>query len=530
MKILLISNFFPPHFIGGAEIIAHRQALALQARGHEVRVLAGDNSRPQPGYPVLHETFDDMPVTRVALQPADFAPTGNNVAHPEVDDIFDALVDEWLPDVVHAHHLVGLSLGIIQRARARGIRVVLTLHDHWGFCIKSIRMTDERSLCVDSTGCSSCHASIHVGSQPLPQRMRQDYLRWQFSGVDRFISPSDYLADAYVATGFDPARMQVVANGIELDTYANVPRPAFEGRLRVLFIGYMGEHKGVPTLLRALARLPADRLQVDFVGDGHLRIRYQDELRRLAPDLPQRFWGRLPNDMIAERMAATHVFVLPSVCPENQPVTITEAMASGVPVVASRIGGIPELVVDGVNGWLFEPGNDEDLARQLMTYLDQPALLDAHAEAGRTRIRDYAFNRQIDRLEQILGGQRPLPPPPAFPRIACFGVPTPSTWQRILQQVASVLPGQPQPEHQPCIVPAGWIQPHDASMLWVAGSTAGRQDEAVAMIQAYLLAGRPVLLDERCQALARRFEGQVLLARGAQGLSLSVPELLRRQG
>lgn len=528
MKILLISNFFPPHFIGGAEIIAHRQALALKARGHEVRVLAGDNSRPQPGYPVLHETFDGMPVARVALQPVDFAPTGNNVAHPEVDDIFDALVDEWRPDVIHAHHLVGLSVGIIQRARARGIRVVLTLHDHWGFCINSIRMTGPSSLCIDATGCSGCHASIHVGGQPLPQRMRQDYLRWQFSGVDCFISPSHYLAEAYVGAGFDAARMQVIANGIELDTYAAVARPAFEGRLRVLFIGYMGEHKGVPTLLRALARMPTDRVEVDFVGDGHLRNEYQQELRRIAPDLRQRFWGRLPNDLIAERMAAAHVFVLPSICPENQPVTITEAMASGVPVIASRIGGIPELVADGISGWLFEPGNDEDLALRLMGYLDQPALLAAHAEAGRARIRGYAFERQIDRLEQVLAHDHTPPPSPDFPLVACLGVPDRAAWREVLAQVAPVLPGQPQPLHQPCLVPVGWLKPGDASLLWVAGSPASRQDEAVAAIQAYLQAGRPVVIDERCQALARRFEGQALLARGEPCLALSLRELLHR--
>lgn len=528
MKILLISNFFPPHFIGGAEIIAHRQALALKTRGHEVRVLAGDNSRPQPGYPVLHETFDGMPITRVALQPVDFAPTGNNVAHPEVDDIFDALVDEWQPDVIHAHHLVGLSVGIIQRARARGIRVVLTLHDHWGFCINSIRMTDPSSLCVNATGCSGCHASIHVGGHPLPQRMRQDYLRWQLSGVDCFISPSHYLAEAYVGAGFDAARMQVIANGIELDTYAKVARPAFEGRLRILFIGYMGEHKGVPTLLRALARMPPDRVEVDFVGDGHLRNEYQQELRRIAPDLRQRFWGRLPNDLIAERMSAAHVFVLPSICPENQPVTITEAMASGVPVVASRIGGIPELVADGVSGWLFEPGNDEDLARQLMTYINDPGLLDAHAAAGRSRIVDYGFARQIDRLERILAQDSAPPPPPGFPRVACLGVPKSTAWQQALALIAPVVPGQPQPPVQPCLVPAGWIKPGDASLLWVAEAAANGLAEAAATVETYLQAGRMVVVDECCQALARRFEGRVLLARGAECLALSLQEVLRR--
>ena len=132
MKVLVISNFFPPHVIGGAEIIAHHQARALAARGHEVRVLAGDNSRGLPGYPIEQDSVDGMPVTRVSLTYLDFAPTGNNVAHAGVERIFLRLIAQWRPDVIHAHHMAGLSLGILQLARAHGIRIALTLHDHWG--------------------------------------------------------------------------------------------------------------------------------------------------------------------------------------------------------------------------------------------------------------------------------------------------------------------------------------------------------------------------------------------------------------
>lgn len=132
MKVLVISNFFPPHVIGGAEIIAHHQARAPAARGHEVRVLAGDNSRGLPGYPIEQDSVDGMPVTRVSLTYLDFAPTGNNVAHAGVERIFLRLIAQWRPDVIHAHHMAGLSLGILQLARAHGIRIALTLHDHWG--------------------------------------------------------------------------------------------------------------------------------------------------------------------------------------------------------------------------------------------------------------------------------------------------------------------------------------------------------------------------------------------------------------
>lgn len=117
----------------------------------------------------------------------------------------------------------------------------------------------------------------------------------------------------------------------------------------------------MPTLLKALALLPRGRVHVDMVGDGHMLEAYKAELRDNAPEVSAKFWGRLPNARIAERFAQSHVFVLPSVCPENQPVTITEAMACGLAVVGSRIGGIPELVDDGVTGQLFEHGDAQGL-------------------------------------------------------------------------------------------------------------------------------------------------------------------------
>lgn len=338
MKVLVISNFFPPHVIGGAEIIAHHQARALAARGHEVRVLAGDNSRGLPGYPIEQEVFDGMSVTRVSLTYLDFAPTGNNVAHPGVERIFLRLIADWRPDVIHAHHMAGLSLGILQLARAHGIRIALTLHDHWGFCMNSTRITTQDTLCQDSTQCHKCHSHIYNEELMLPQRMRQDYLRWQLDAVDHFISPSHYLADTYIANGLPAERMNVIANGIELERFSATTPAAPGPRLNVLFTGYMGGHKGVPTLLKALALLPPERVHVDMVGDGHMLESYKAELRAIAPNLSAKFWGRLPNARIAERFAQAHVFVLPSVCPENQPVTITEAMACGLAVVGSRIG------------------------------------------------------------------------------------------------------------------------------------------------------------------------------------------------
>ncbi len=524
MRILVVSNFFPPSFIGGAEIVAAMQARRLMELGHEVRVLAGDTQRRVPGYPVREDSFDGLPVTRVALQPSDFAPHGNNVAHPEVDAVFVRLIEAWRPDVVHAHHLLGLSVGILRAARARGIRTVLTLHDHWGFCLRSTRITTTGAICQDTTRCADCMRDIVLGDDAWPIRFRQDYLRWQLGAVDAFVSPSRYLADAYVATGLPAERMHVIGNGLELDRFTRLAPSALGERLHLLFIGHMGEHKGVPVLLDALARLPAERLHVDFVGHGADLAEYERFVRNRLPKLSFRFWGQLPNERILERLGQTHVFVLPSICPENQPVTITEAMASGLPVVASRIGGIPELVEDGVTGQLAEPGDAAALARCIGHYLSEPQRIGQHGEAGRSAIRRLAVERQIERLEGLLV-QPALPAAWTPPVIACYGRPHRATFDAMRGELTPVPAGRPQPATQPCWIPAAWVEPAQGDILWVA--QARRIETALETSEAWLAAGRPVVVDARTVLLRPHLDDRVLPVRGPEQQAVALRLLLR---
>lgn len=516
MKILVVSNFYPPHVIGGAEIIAHQQALALARRGHEIHVLAGDTThRSAAPYQRRDEIIDGLPVTRIALQASDFAPTGNNVAHPQVDRHFQDIIAAWKPDVIHAHHLIGLSLGILSIARAQGIRIALTLHDHWGFCINSTRITTQGKLCQDASRCDQCHPHIHANGLRLPQRMRQDYLRWQLHNVDHFISPSHYLADAYINAGLPAERIHVIANGIELERFAAIPAPPTATRLKLLFIGYMGPHKGLPSLIEALALLPQHQIHIDFVGEGHERNRYKNDVDRIArhtshpQNLTYRFWGRQPNQQIAHLYAQTQLFILPSVCPENQPVTITEAMASGRPVIASRIGGIPELVTHGRTGRLTAPGDAADLATQIEHYIKHPEAIQNDGKAARERIQAFAFNRQIEQIESLLAApaQPNIAPPPL---IATHGDPLAATLQHLKKKIATADPAQ-----NPCWIPANWVEPEQAAFLWVATPAPGDPEAADTLVKRYCEARRPVLIDERNIAIARSLQGNVLTARGA---------------
>lgn len=527
MKVLVVSNFFPPNFIGGAEIVAYKQARHLLERGHEVRVLAGDNSVRLPGYVTHDDVFDALPVTRISLQASDFSAGGNNVAHPEVDAVFSRLVDAWRPDVVLAHHLLGLSLGILRTAAQRGIRTVLTLHDHWGFCLHSTRITSSGELCQDTSNCAQCLPHFLLDAERYPVRMRQDYIRWQLGSVDAFISPSRYLADAYLATGLPAERMHVLGNGLETARFAELAPLPGNGRLHLLFIGYMGAHKGVPVLLKALTQLPCERLHVDFVGDGWACAEYQQFLQRELPALSCRFWGRLPNERICERLGQTHVFVLPSICPENQPVTITEAMASGLPVIASRIGGIPELVAPDVTGYLTAPGDAQALAEAINRYLEQPRRIAEHGSAGRSAVAALDSERQIGHLETLLATPASPLPQSSAPIIACYGQPPAHTFTALCATLTPCPAGLPQPASQPLWLPAAWVSPTQTDILWIARTR--HHATALSLIDRWLAAGKQVVVDESNLSLLPLLDHRVLTLSGDEPLALALSLLLAQQ-
>jgi colanic acid/amylovoran biosynthesis glycosyltransferase len=161
------------------------------------------------------------------------------------------------------------------------------------------------------------------------------------------------------------------------------------GPLRAVCVASLQEYKGHHVLLRALAdagqRL--GRVELDLVGDGPAR----SELERLAQQLGLasrvRFHGSLPEPAVAVLLEAADLFVLPSVIARNGqqeglPVSLVEALAAGVPVVATRLSGVPEVVQENGTGLLAEPGDPEDLARALEATLDDPAAARARAEAG----------------------------------------------------------------------------------------------------------------------------------------------------
>ena len=402
MKVLICSNFYPPNFLGGAELIAHHHAKVLQDMGHDVQVFTGDTTEAGPRYSLSSETYQGLLVHRIQLTWEDFQVTFVNFAHPRVDERFAAVLDAFRPDVVHFHNLAGLSLGMIHVAKQRGIRTVLTVHDHWGFCLKNTLLKQGAEICRDHSQCHECLALVQDGDgKGIPIQVRKDYFAFRLNEVDHFISPSDYLARMYQTAGIGVDRFHVIPNGIDVSRFSKVTRTRSD-RVRFSFIGFFGKHKGIHTIFEALEQLGGPgRLQLNLVGFGELQNEFQQLIERKRWTQGVRMWGRVDNTEMESVYAETDVLILPSIWPENHPVSITEAMACRIPVIASDLGGAAELVEHGKTGLLFEAGNPVALAKAMTTILENPSLISVLGERGYARILPHTFENQVKKMFQV---------------------------------------------------------------------------------------------------------------------------------
>lgn len=400
-KIMICCNVYPPNFIGGAELIAHSQALELKKIGHDVVVFTGDIGEWGKRHSIKSEIYEGLKVYRVRLISQDYQPEYINFYHEKVENHFKDVLNSFSPDVVHFHNVIGLSLGLVHIAKQRGIKTVLTLHDNWGFCYKNTIIKNEGEICQDFTRCRECMPYIsEEHNSGIPIRIRQDFFKITLKDVDEFISPSQYLAKNYNLAGIPDKKMHVIWNGIEVQKFSKISKTPNDRRIRFTFIGYFGKHKGIHVLIDALSYLNNSNLfTVNLVGKGELMESIKNKVQEMGLGDIVSFWGKI--DDIGDAYRGTDVFILPSIWPENQPVTITEAMASKIPVIASNSGGVPELIEDGKTGYLFEAGNPRDLAQKMSEFILHPETIPIFGEAAYEKIANNTLENQVKKIVQI---------------------------------------------------------------------------------------------------------------------------------
>lgn len=366
MKILLINNY---HYLrGGSERAYFDTARLLEEHGHQVAFFSTENPKNRPSewskYFVsdidLSSDLGFLSKIRAFLR---------LFFNPEADRKLESLIAKFKPDVAHLHNVYHhLSPSIIKVLKRGGVPVVMTLHDYqliapnrnllvrgevWEASkpFRFYRCLTDR--CVDNSYAKSLAATL----ESYWHHFRRSYQK-----VDLFISPSVFLMKKFREYGFK-GRIYYLPNPIFSEEMFG--SPSLDKRY-ILYYGRLNEEKGVLDLLKAYSSLKTD-IPLHFVGDGPLT----EEIKRKAKRLGGRVkvFGRLEGEALWGMVRGAELVVVPSRWYENAPYTILEPMALGRAVLASDIGGFKEMVKEGENGFLFEPGNIDDLSLKLRDVL-----------------------------------------------------------------------------------------------------------------------------------------------------------------
>jgi glycosyltransferase involved in cell wall biosynthesis len=326
MRILILHSRYTSGSLSGENRVVDEEAALLREAGHDVDVLA-----PSP---------DEIP--RAALAARTVASTG------VAAEIRERVRRERV-EIVHCHNLFpALGPAVVPAAAEAGAAVVLTLHNYRLMCLAGTFFRDGR-ICEDCLGRSPWPGVLHAcyrGSRPesavLAGSVVVARIRRTYDHVHRFLAVSEFVRAKHVEAGFSPRRVLVKPNVVPAQPKRDGPGEYF------LVLGRLSVEKGVSQVVRAWnERLGTLRV----VGDGPMRA----EIERLAVGRGVRVEGPVPPGDVAGIVSRARALVLPSACFEGQPRAILEAYAAGVPVIASRIGGIPDLVTDGETGLTVPP-------------------------------------------------------------------------------------------------------------------------------------------------------------------------------
>lgn len=372
-RVLIAHNSYQQR--GGEDAVVEAEAELLRSRGHAVRLLVAHN-----------DVIVGMPRSRLAARTLWSSQT--------VRDFRQALV-EFRPDILHVHNTFPLISPSIYWAAARArVPVVQTLHNFRLLCPQAMLLREGR-ICEDCVGrlpwrgvvrrCyrgSAAQSGVLAGMISLHRALGT----WG-SKVDRYIALNEFCRRKFIEGGLPAQRIVVKPN------FVDFPAPEDGAREGVLFVGRLAEEKGLSTLCAA-ARLAPD-VAVRVAGTGP-----QAGLLQGIPSVTS--LGALSAAEVREAMCGAQALVMPSLWYENFPRTLVEAFACALPVIASRIGALAELVEDGVTGLLFEPGNAADLAAKMKWAAAHPdALMRMGQEARRRYLREFSPEVNYRRLTEI---------------------------------------------------------------------------------------------------------------------------------
>ncbi len=420
LRILFVVHDFLPRHAAGTEIYTYNLSQQLSQR-HDVHLLFCEARHEQKRYTVSKGVIDGLPYTEV-VHNYEWESFEETYHDPRMENIFAEVLEEVRPDLVHIQHLHYFSLNFPAMAKASGASVLYTLHEFLLLCPRGGQLLrEDMEICEKPNPelCADCISHNRLAGnygqeetsrkrqrirQLLPKSVIESYERftgpivprrlseaWRsayasaasarlkfikesLKHVDLFVSPSAFLRQKFIdCEMIAPDRIIHSDNGFELGLFEGVERVESD-TLRFGFVGTVAEYKGLHVLVEAFNAIDADGVELQIWGDLDTFEDYKQQLVSSINNSRIRTMGRFDNKRIAHVLSEIDVLIVPSLWFENSPLTIHEAWLAKIPVITSDIGGMAELVDDGVNGFHFRTGDALDLRDKVMRFISDRSL------------------------------------------------------------------------------------------------------------------------------------------------------------
>ncbi len=411
MKVAFLSHFYPPTHNAGIEQNTHSVARSLLKLGHEVRVLCCGRWTEGEKYfqGTTHDEWEGVHVERLQVNWTKAPqPLAYLYYNPVLIEHVRRFLKDFQPDVVHISSMYTLSASAIEAAKDLGLPVVLTLSDFWTICPRHTLLRYDGSICDGRVSAQTCQDCLMNDSSPyrklrglLPQAVltplldhlvrhhdlaskipgvrglgmditdRRRKLLNLLSQVDHLFTPSEYVRRTVQGAGL-PIEIQVSPYGNDLSWLSHYQPRRDDGVIHIGYIGQITPIKGVDHLVEAFAAESfGERARLLIYGKLDENTPFGRQLSQVTNQHSNiEFKGPYLRAELAQVLSTLDVIVVPSVWPEVYGLVVQEAFAARIPVIASRIGGLPESVQEGRGGFTFDPAETGDLRRLLRQVVD----------------------------------------------------------------------------------------------------------------------------------------------------------------
>lgn len=406
MKILFLTNFYPPVSRGGFEQWCQEVAHELVKRGHDVRVLTSRHGSGQLQGPdtawVLRQLYLEMEFA--SFQNAFQFFTSRKKHEKENLDLLQQTIENYAPDAVLVWGMWNLqcSLAALAEKLMPG-KVAYYMGDFWPTLPSQFE--------------NYWNAPARNFFTSLPKLLLKPIAKWILAGeekpaisLDRVLFPSAFMRDEFIRKGITPKETRVIYGAIDTSPYrALETKPEQNDTISLLYIGRLTHEKGARTAIEALAQLVGQYgfmdLQLTIVGDGDPdyvdylhRLVEQEELASFVTFIPAR-----PKEQLPPLYHDSDIFLFTSIWAEPFGRVIVEAMASGMAVIGTSVGGAAEIMTENENALLFTPDDPASLVRQIKRLIETPSLRAQLADAGRKIAAEkFDMKRMTTEIESYL--------------------------------------------------------------------------------------------------------------------------------